>query len=315
MGNGKFCPSCGASSSAASSPPAFEPAQPEQPPAWNNDPRNVNVNQQPAFDQPQPAWQAQQPMQQQPAWQPVPVPKRRPFYARWWFWVLVVIGVLFVIGVVVGGGEGLSEQELVGRWGWDENTSWTYQFDADGTGSRTHNAGRERFYWSVSGRTLRIESQTNRNLQFNRRIERWTMRYNNGELSLSLEGTTYRYIRMGGGGANVIDAEPTVPAETTPAPATVTAAQVVGTWNWDEHPTWQYFFAPNGEGTRGGGGASVEEFAWEVENGVLFINSIDGRALQFGVANEEWSVRIADGAMTLRSRQAQNMEYTYLRAE
>ncbi|MCL2531770.1 MAG: hypothetical protein FWE40_06405 [Oscillospiraceae bacterium] len=312
MGNGKFCPSCGAAAAAAPPPPA----QPEQPPAWNNDPRNVNVNPQPGFAPQQPAWQ-QQPAQQ-PAWQPVPQPARRPFYARWWFWLLVVFGVFFVIGFfAAGGGEGLSEQELVGRWGWDENTRWHYIFNEDGTGSRsTDNFGREQFYWSVSGRTLRIESQTNRNLQWGMRIERWTMRYNNGTLSLSLQGTTYRYIRTDGGGG-VIDVEPTtIPADRDNAiDISVSPEQLQGTWNWDERPTWQYFFAPNGVGTRGGGGAAVEEFSWDVEGGVLFINSVDGDPLQFGVAEERWVVLLINNQMILTSMQAEDMSFVYLRAD
>jgi len=310
MGNGKFCPSCGAAAAAA--PPPQAPDASQQP-AWANDPRTVNVNSQ--FEQPQFGDQPQPPAWTPPAWQPVQTPSR-PFYKRWWFWLLLVLGGLLVIGLVVGGGEGLSEEELIGRWNWDEASQWHYIFNDDGTGSRSTNTfGRERFYWSVSGRTLRIESQTNSNLQFGRRIERWTMRYNDGRLTLSLGGTTYHYLRVGGGAAVVPDV--TVPAAgTEPAQAAaVTAEQLVGTWNWNTDQTWQYFFAPNGEGTRGGGLFAVEEFTWEVEDGVLFIDSIDGAALQFGVANEEWTVSIAGNTLTLRSRQAQALVYTYIRAD
>lgn len=311
MGNGKFCPSCGAA--AAAQPP---PAQPEQPPAWNNDPRNVNMNAQPSFE-PQPQQQGwQQQPAQAPAWQPAPVPARRPFYARWWFWLLVVLGVFFLVGIFASAGESLSEQELIGRWNWDGDGRWHYIFNEDGTGTRsTQTFGRERFNWSISGNTLRIESPDNSNLQFGRRVERWTMRYRNGELRLSLEGTRYYYSRARDGGGGTI-AVPTVPAETEPAQvAAVTPERLHGTWNWDDHPTWQYFFAPNGEGTRGGGGAAIEEFEWELRDGVLHINSFDGEALQFGVANEEWNVQIDGNMLHLSSRQANNMSYTYLRAE
>ncbi|MCL2195258.1 MAG: hypothetical protein FWB76_04835 [Oscillospiraceae bacterium] len=320
IGGGKFCPSCGAAAPAASPPPAAEPA----PSAWDStDPRNVNLDQPPAFasEQQQPAWQQQQPMQQQPMqqqpWQPAASPARRPIWKRWWFWVLVVLGGLFLIGIFAPTDGGLTEQELVGRWNWDNDARWHYIFNEDGTGTRsTQTFGREQFNWSISGNTLRIESPNNNNLQFGRRVERWTMRYREGELRLSLEGSRYYYSRAVGGGGAI--PAPTVPAQTEPAQviAPVTAEQVVGTWNWEEVSTWQYFFAPNGQGTRGGGTAAVEDFEWQVAAGnVLRIRSVDGEPLQFGVANEEWSVQINGNLLVLTSLQAEGMSFTYERAE
>jgi len=285
LGRGKFCGNCGASVPAT--PPAFEPQQP----AWDSDPRNVNVN-------PQTMPQGGYPTQ--PTWQPVQ-PVRRPFYSRWWFWLLVVFGVFFVIGFFAAdgeseGGTALSEIELVGTWHWDENALWYYTFYADGTGSRsTYEWGREYFNWSVSGSTLRIESQTRENLQWDRRIERWTMRYDGNRLSLSLEGTTHHYLR--GAADNFDEPEPDL---------TVTAQDIVGTWNWDTNAAWQYFFHINGEGFRGGGPSPVVEFEWTVQDGVLYIDI-------FGMV-EEWAVRIENNEMTLRSLQVAGVMYRYERA-
>jgi hypothetical protein len=220
-----------------------------------------------------------------------------------------VFGLFFVIGYLSGSGGGfgsssgtaLTEQELIGTWAWESDATWTYHFDADGTGSRnTEGSRRESFDWRISGSTLRIDSQTSRALSFGVRNERWTMHLDGEILVLRSQqnrSLEYGYIRIG-----------------DDPDASLTAEQLAGTWNWSDNAAWQYFFHVDGEGTRGGGGSGVEEFQWRVQDGVLYIASHDGEELMFGYALEEWAVRLVHNTMVLTNLQ-EAMIYTYERAE
>ena len=78
-----------------------------------------------------------------------------------------------------------------------------------------------------------------------------------------------------------------------------------GIWNWDEDPAWQYFFHPDGEGTRGGAGVPVIHFDWRTQGNVLYITTDQ--------MEERWTFVISNNRLTLASVEVPGMSFTYTR--
>ena len=82
---------------------------------------------------------------------------------------------------------------------------------------------------------------------------------------------------------------------------------LVGMWVWDEGEAYEYHFNADGTGTRGAEALDmVEEFTWTTNNDELRMNITGG-------INERWTYVIADGVLTITSRQATDMEYSYIK--
>jgi len=280
----------------------------------------------PQFDTQTPYPPPQPYAQPQAQWSSLEPPAKKPFWKRWWFWLLAVLGALvalFVISLVSMFGGGMRHVEhipaqagdhaLVGIWDWDDGANYRYVFNADGTGSRGFAPLIQRFDWSLDTDNLLL-------LEFRGATESVQFNVSGNRLTLDhRDGTVYHYTREGRAPFVPIDPRPPTtqrddPTEQDGPPAQNGQSALVGTWNFVDHPTWQYFFHANGEGTRGGGGSPIEEFNWSVQGDLLRIESLDGEPLQFGVANERWTFAIDGDTLTLTSRQAEDMSFTYTRA-
>jgi hypothetical protein len=88
--------------------------------------------------------------------------------------------------------EGEHAEELVGTWEWDVDSSYTYTFNADGTGSRGFTFMSEDFEWMTMGDDhLVIEMGLVG-------VESWTFTISDGVLTIDsrqIAGMTYSYIR------------------------------------------------------------------------------------------------------------------------
>lgn len=134
-----------------------------------------------------------------------------------------------------------------------------------------------------------------------------------------------------------------------PEPDVVEAADLVGTWVWNLGDDYVYTFYADGTGVRGPVINSLDEimdividafgqrlvnemleefgedeffeimllemgvepFEWEIANEVLYLD-FEFVAL-FGVANEEWTAIIEDDLLTITSRQAPDLTFSYIR--
>jgi len=87
--------------------------------------------------------------------------------------------------------------------------------------------------------------------------------------------------------------------------------ELVGTWRWDDNPAFTYVFNNDGTGTRGGSpDVPVTNIEWRVSGNVLYIECPNAI---FGVHSEEWYWTIEGRTLTLVSRQAVNLSFTYTR--
>lgn len=95
---------------------------------------------------------------------------------------------------------------------------------------------------------------------------------------------------------------PTPTPEPTPEPVQESEG-IVGVWAWDALNMWQYDFNADGTGIRGVG--AEETFTWRTEGDNLLIET--------DLMEESWTFVIEGDMMTLTSRQAAGMEYSYIR--
>jgi len=87
---------------------------------------------------------------------------------------------------------------LTGTWAWDEDNSFIYIFNADGTGQRGFPLAMENFTWSTNGTRLNIDLLGELSL-FALRNERWTFSINGDVLtleSLQVDGMVFNYIKQ-----------------------------------------------------------------------------------------------------------------------
>jgi hypothetical protein len=75
---------------------------------------------------------------------------------------------------------------------------------------------------------------------------------------------------------------------------------LVGTWNWDADAGYRYVFNADGTGSRGFAGA-IQTFRWSASNDVLSIGA------------ERWNYTISGDVLTIDSRQAQGLTFSYIR--
>ena len=177
-------------------------------------------------------------------------------------------------------------EELVGFWFWDEMPAWTYEFHADGTGSRGINDD-EVFTWHTIGDNLIIDAPL--------MVESWTFTIVDDVLTLEsrqVQGLIYSYILQSDAPAQAQQAdEPQEQAE-----------ELVGLWAWNEMPAWTYEFHADGTGTRGV--SDDESFTWHTVGDNLIIDA--------PLMVESWTFTIAGNVLTLESRQVQGMIYSYI---
>ena len=109
--------------------------------------------------------------------------------------VVLLVGVVALTGC--GGGRG-GDENLVGTWTWDMDSSFRYVFNADGTGTRGFTGAIESFTWSTrSGDELRINRNNAPAGEI--RNERWTYTISGDTLTIDsrqVSGMTFSYIRQ-----------------------------------------------------------------------------------------------------------------------
>jgi len=102
--------------------------------------------------------------------------------------------------------------------------------------------------------------------------------------------------------------------------ASLTAADLLGVWTCERDESWQYIFAPDGTGFRGGGSTFmteiVVEFEWTLTDGILSMcaSPFECGGLEGCDLPEFWAVHIVDGVMTITSQQIEGREFSYRRA-
>ena len=80
--------------------------------------------------------------------------------------------------------------------------------------------------------------------------------------------------------------------------------EIVGVWEWDNRSTYIYIFNSDGYGSRGSS-PTIQRFSWEI---------IDNRLnMTVGRVEELWYWEIENDTLTITSRQARNMQYSYNR--
>lgn len=80
---------------------------------------------------------------------------------------------------------------------------------------------------------------------------------------------------------------------------------LVGTWEWTATNLYLYIFNADNTGSRGSV-PTIQQFTWDIcESGHL--------SMTFNNLTEHWYKEIEDGLLTIRSRQINNMQYSYRR--
>jgi len=101
--------------------------------------------------------------------------------------------------------------------------------------------------------------------------------------------------------------------------ASLAASDLYGVWICDLDESWQYFFAAEGVGFRGGGAGlftgMVVEFEWALNDGILSIcaNLAECDSLEACELPEFWAVHMVDDVMTITSQQIENQQFSYFR--
>ena len=185
----------------------------------------------------------------------------------------------------------VAEFPLAGEWLWDGLLAYIYIFEEDGSGMRGFVCDGEEgfvpeiefFEWSTTddgSLTIEIDDGT---------VEQWSYVINGAVLTIRSEqlvGLEYSYIRI------VTEGED----------------EMVGTWAWVGDSAWEYVFEANGQGTRTNvTNTGVETFEWILTADGGLILDMDG-----GIV-EMWSYVIEDDMLTLTSRQAIGMAFSYQR--
>ena len=88
------------------------------------------------------------------------------------------------------------------------------------------------------------------------------------------------------------------------------AEELVGTWAWDTDETFIYIFHADGQGTRGFQPQKESFSWWAAADGGLAIILED--PLPFQIAQEEWDYTIAEGILTISSRQIPDLVFSYI---
>ena len=175
------------------------------------------------------------------------------------------------------------DDTLLGVWQWEQDFGFVYEFHDDGTGMSGWLGQTEDFRWYVLGESLYIVTSDI--------TEHWTFTINNGILTMDSRqepGLTWRYI---------------VAVDINSAENAVLAPELIGTWDWDNDPSYTYIFNDNGSGTRGFPG-QLEAFEWTTIDDNLLIDT--------PIMLESWTFTIVDGVLTIDSRQAPGLTWSYI---
>ena len=194
--------------------------------------------------------------------------------------LFLLIATTFVI-TACNSGPGEVYEGLVGRW---TMGTFTYTFNADGTGRRTG----ESFTWGVRGDTLRIHRDAEYVNSGEIRNERWDFSIGTNN-RLNLRSQQERTMNFNFYQIGVIDME------------------LVGTWEWNDDPEWRYVFNDAGGGNRGYEG-DTDSFRWGV---------VDGNQLRIfhtmGGMSDSWNFTITGDSLWLGSGQQAGVEFYYTR--
>ena len=206
--------------------------------------------------------------------------------------VTVILSVVMLMGLVGfvacndgdrgGQSADMSDYALVGIWEWDDNTLWMYNFAPDGTGSRGLPDDYQTFTWSIQDDGhVRINTQG-----YGR--EDWDYILDGDRLMLEsrqFAGMSKAFTREGAMREISLD--------------------LIGVWNWDINPLWQYTFHTDGTGYRGAQDR-LEHFVWTTpEPGHVQINAE-------GIW-ENWDYEVRGDGLILESREFAGEVYTYRR--
>jgi len=198
---------------------------------------------------------------------------------------------LFLTGALLLTACGSQQDEaVVGTWHLSDDSLGafvTYVFDADGTGSRAHELGRETFRWSTSGTRLNVNRDSAPSGEI--RNERWTYTITGNQLVIDSQqetGWVFTYHHA------------------------AHDSNLVGTWLW--YDDFEYVFNVGGTGHRQGADIPHEPFTWATA-GPALIMTFDDVAI-FGVMLERWAYNISGNTLSLDSLQADGLVFDYTRA-
>jgi len=303
-----FCPSCGSQVGAPAPAPAQFPEQQPQPytpdPAYNAEPAYNPDTYNPT-----------------PAYNPYPtyntgpeLPQKKPFYKRWWFWLITII-LLLIIGFLALAGVGLrhaptsdpapGDHALVGTWEWDESNVYLLIFNNEGQGSRGFFPLIQRFDWEITE-----DGYINKTFRGGV-VEPWDFVIRGNVLSIDQRDSdrAYSYIRRGEAPAPIESDETTQPpdnGETIPVPPITpgdASALLVGEWLWDRTERLYYTFRADGTGLRGF--AQNNNFTWHV-------TSDGGLVINFGTRDGDWAFTIENDVLTI-GRAGSASTFSYIR--
>ena len=179
--------------------------------------------------------------------------------------------------------------DLVGRWTTATIPQSNYVFNDDGTGTRRFSGDSEPFTWGVTDGTLRIHRDSAYVNSGEIRNERWDFTIGTNRV-LNMRSQQDRSISINHTQVGIID------------PA------LIGTWEWDDDPTWRYVFNENGGGNRGFEG-ETEAFTW---------GTVDGNQLRIfhiGSLTDSWNFTITGDSLWLGSGQQAGLEFNYTRRD
>ncbi|MCL2360269.1 MAG: hypothetical protein FWC73_00465 [Defluviitaleaceae bacterium] len=182
------------------------------------------------------------------------------------------------------------DQAVVGRWVWDANEGYAYEFLADGTGRRGWYPELDNFTWSTTAADNHLM------MHFGFLQESWTYTIVGDVMTLDSRqeiGMTYSYVRWDGDFVAAEDID-------------LTGHPLVGRWAWDQDSSYIYIFEDDGTGTRGFAGNRYDIY-WVAYDEYLFMD--------VGTMVEEWVFEIVDGVLTIVSLQAADLTWSYIRQE
>lgn len=178
--------------------------------------------------------------------------------------------------------------ELVGNWLWDEDYSYIYNFNADGTGSRG-------FLWddieNFNWRIINVPGEGDRLIiDGSLIVESWGYSLSNGVLSL--RGITF-------------DEDYDYVVDYRDLPRAAANQDLIGSWAWDEDDDFVYILDNDGEGIA---------LFWGHDEAFEWIALDDGRLIFFGEDwVDVWYFTLEGNMLTLENAYDLFSVFTYVR--
>ena len=192
--------------------------------------------------------------------------------------VLLALIVTLIAGMLTACGDIEHDEALVGNWVYSEIAGWQYEFNGDGTGQRGQLTEIQAFDWHTKeGNRVMLD------LGAAFQKDDWQYSIAGDTLIVKRKGTeeSYSYFRV----------------QNSPA--------FVGSWEWEHDDTYIISFNEDGSGTRGFS-PEMEAFEWFNTEDCLYIDA--------GTIKEElWGFTASDNALTIDSRQVDDMTYSFTR--